>query len=141
MVVKVHVGSAEYVAVIVHDPAPAGTPEKEYGIDVAKGGVSTIGAPPHELVIVNVPVVGGVVVVIVPVTVNVLVAGTHAPGFAVNPVILHKIAQLVVPSTPSASAATAVMLVGAFEKLVTNSIYHCPAIAPTIFTCSVAAAE
>ena len=93
-------------------------------MEVAKGGDNTMGAPPHELVIVKVPVDGGVVVVIVPVTVNVFVAGAHGPGMAVNPVILHKIAQLVVPSAPGAFSATAVIFVGKPEKFVISIMYH-----------------
>ena len=77
----------------------------------------------------------------VPVTVNKFVAGLHGPGTAVRPVMLHKIAQLVVPSVPGAFSATAVIFVGNPEKLVISIIYHCPATAPVISICSVAAVE
>ncbi len=50
---------------------------------------------------VSVPVVGGVVVEMVPVKVKVPGA-TQAPGTAFIAVMLHKIAQLVVPSVPGA---------------------------------------
>jgi uncharacterized membrane protein len=68
---------------------------------VAKGGFNTT-LPPHELVIVNVPVLGGVVVVMVPVTEYVPAGHAVAPGVAVKPVMLQRIAQLVVPSVPGA---------------------------------------
>jgi hypothetical protein len=48
---------------------------------------------------------------------------------------------LVVPSVPGRFAAVAEMFVGTFEKLVINNIYHCPATAAGISTCSVAAIE
>ncbi len=75
---------------------------------------------------------------ICPVTEYVLVAGAHAEGMPVNPVMLHKMAQLVVPVPPDCVAE---MLQAVLEKLVTITIYHCPATAPTMFTNSVAEVE
>jgi hypothetical protein len=106
---------------------------------VGNGGLNTW-LPPHELVTVKVPVDGGVVVLMVPVRVNVPGA-THGPGVAVIAVILHRIAQFVVPSAPGAFCALAVILVARPEKLVISNMYHCPATAPVISTCSVDAVE
>jgi hypothetical protein len=55
--------------------------------------------------------------------------------------MLQRIAQLVVPSVPGAFWVVAVIFVGNPEKFVIRSMYHWPATAPVISTCSVAAAE
>ena len=87
----------------------------------ANGGFSTIGAPPHEFVIVNVPVDGGSVTVMVPLTLYCCVAWTQAVGLAVIPLNVQRIAQFVAPDP---LVCVAVISVGIFEKFVTMSIYH-----------------
>ncbi len=74
---------------------------------------------PHELLTVSVPVVGGAVTVILPLTEYWLVAVLQAPGLAVNPVRLHNTAQLVVPVLDGSEAK---FMVPAWpEKLVISS--------------------
>ena len=66
---------------------------------LVQGGMTVV-LPPQLLLTVSVPEAGGFVTVIWPVTEYVLVPGLQAPGVAVNPVIVHKILQLVVPRPP-----------------------------------------
>ncbi len=94
------VGSAVNVAVIEQVPPAAVNPVNEYGIDVAKGGFMVIGDPPHEFEMVNVPVEGGFVAVMVPFTLYVPEAGSQGPGVALIPLNVHRIAQLVAPAPP-----------------------------------------
>jgi hypothetical protein len=52
----------------VHKDPLADRFENEYGMFEAKGGFKTIGASPHELEMVKVPVLGGSVTEIFPLT-------------------------------------------------------------------------
>jgi hypothetical protein len=91
------VASAENVAVMLQEEPLALRLGNVYGILEANGGFMTIGAPPHEFVMVNVPVEGGSVTVMVPLTLYCCVAWTHAVGFAVMPLNVHRMAQFVAP--------------------------------------------
>jgi hypothetical protein len=91
------VASAENVAVMLQEEPLALRLENVYGILEANGGFMTIGAPPHEFVMVNVPVEGGSVTVMVPLTLYCCVACTHAVGLAVMPLNVQRMAQFVAP--------------------------------------------
>ena len=101
----------------------------------AKGGFMTIGAPPQEFVMVNVPVLGGSVTVTVPLTLYCCVACTQAVGLAVIPLKVQRMAQFVAPPPP---VWVAIISVGTSEKFVIKNMYHCPTIAPVMSTYSVA---
>jgi hypothetical protein len=73
LAVIVQVGSAEKTAVTVQGPPVAGTPVRVYDKGETHGG-GILTEPPQELETVKFPVAGGNVKLIVPVTLNVLVA-------------------------------------------------------------------
>ena len=74
---------AEKVAVMVHG-APLAVPVKLKFEDPPNGALNTCGAPPQLLTIVKVPLVGGLVMFSVPVSVYKLLL--QFPGLAVKPV-------------------------------------------------------
>jgi hypothetical protein len=78
----------------------------------AKGGFKTIGAPPHEFVMVNVPELGGSVTETDPLTPYCCVVWLQGVGLAVIPLNVQRIAQFVAPDPP---VCVAVISVGIFE--------------------------
>ena len=95
-----------------------GSPVRVYDNGLTHGPGIVVETPQEE-VIVKVPLVGGLVNVIEPVTLYVFEAGMQAPGTAVKAVILQRILQFVVAVPP---LWLNVMFVGIFEKFVITNI-------------------
>jgi hypothetical protein len=103
-------------------------------------GALNVCEPPHELVNVNVPVVGGSVYEIEPVIVYELVVPLQAETVPVKPVKLH-VGVIIEQSVAAVPLPENEILVAVLEKFVINRIYTSPTWAFAMLAVSVAAPE